>query len=167
MQIDKKIMRYLWKILNSLIFSVNYRVAKTEQILFLTHNKSVFFQKISKSVRKTPPPQGCPNSWISIFVSWVRAWNLQGNCKQYNSADSKSCKRQPTLAVANQAKIFFQVFHFLPPYNFLKPPFRCNMISVLIASVIVATFSATASKLILRRLTKGYYTNFTVSRKIK
>lgn len=61
MQIDKKIMRYLWKILNSLIFSVNYRVAKTEQILFLTHNKSVFFQKISKSVRKTPP-QGCPNS---------------------------------------------------------------------------------------------------------
>lgn len=34
------------------------------------------------------------------------------------------------------------------------------MISVLIVSVIAATFSATASKLILRLLTKGYYNTF-------
>ena len=152
------------------IFNMIYRifwVRFLRNTTRLTHNKSVFFQKISKSVRKTPPLKVAPTVESPFSSPGSEHEICKGTASSIIAQITKVAKRQPALAAASQAKTFFQVFHFLPPYNFLKPPFRCNMISVLIVSVIVATFSATASKLILRLLIKEYYTNFTVSRKIK
>ena len=77
MQIGKKIMGYLRKILNSLIFfPVNYRAVQTEQILFVAtksfyififlihniHNKSAFFSKKSQNrcVKRTVAPAFLP-----------------------------------------------------------------------------------------------------------